>query len=189
MSNDTIVETIRKISRLMDDPGATEGEKENARKKLELFLRKYGYTEADISDANTKISMFQFDFDNKYEATLLSQIIFQTLNVGKISYWHGHLTKKGDLVIEKKDRAKHIVIEMTRIQYDTVKERYWQLRKPFDDELQLATRAFISSNKIYSNLEQDQTELSLDEIDQIKKVLKRAMLIQPTPLPFKMIEA
>ncbi len=171
MNIEGIKDTLLKIKRLMDDPSATQGERESAQEKFHLLMGKYGLSEDDIISGEKK--PVQFSYKTKHEKKILLQVISMVINPEKhFRFWNLYRSRKIEVDVTPLEEAEIIL--------------YWSAyKKAFNDQLEDFVIAFIMSNDIFSKDGKKSTWDSLTE-DEKKKIMRRqkmALMINKTKVP------
>ena len=160
------------FSRLADDSGCTEAEKNEAARKLNQLLEKNGLTMADIDEEHTEL--VAFSYTTLFEKRLLQQLHWKVTNDPESPYWQVR-------------RRRVIKFELTMVQSIEMKRYYEYLRPKLKDELEKSYLAFINAYKIYG--EGKATSKRQLDLSWIKDILNRAKMIDgmlPAPqLPEK----
>jgi hypothetical protein len=181
----TISQRLQSIRRLIEDPAATAGEKENARALFRKLLTKYGLTEADLLDDERYI--FKFTFEDQHERKLLFQTIAKVTNQAKTSYWP--CNPEADRPRKSKNA---IWIELTKAEGKEIKFLYDTYLFSFRTEIRNFVSGFIHANMIFPESSDDEEHKPLTP-EERKRLLRIALLashIEPTHIPrdFPMLE-
>lgn len=150
--NETMTKRLQSLYRLSIDPGATAGERDNAKYKITLLMNKYGLTPDDVNPANKEI--FFFIYQKKWEVKLLKQIV-------------GYVTEASQVVSYSKFNAKgrklrKLGFKLTKADYIEVKRLYDIYRKAFLDELENLVNAFIHKHGIYPPVTENSISTDFD---------------------------
>lgn len=163
-----IIETARKLLALAEQ-GATEGEKEAARGRLDALLEKHGLTLDDLSEE--KREWVKFMVKDEFEFEILFQCIFKVLNTKKVQYL-------------RKKKNKSLQVQLTPAEHTDVKTLFAYYRAVWEEEVADFLIAFMSKHRLYSESSASDTEESPMDYMRLKKLkaMMQGMRELPNPL-------
>jgi hypothetical protein len=163
--NMNIRDVLLKMIELSNDEGATESERQVARHKIKEIAKKYAI---DLRDIEQQKEYQFYAYRTKHEKRLLAQIFCRVLN-------------KMDFNVFTNPHKRGFGIEVTSKQHAEISALYAVYKRELEKEFELTYRAFVQRNEIFStSKEQEQKELSQEEIEEIRKILRRASDIDKT---------
>ena len=134
---------LRRIRKTLELAKRGEGgEKETAERMLEAMLRKAGLTMADIDDETEDLIEVEFACADKYERTLLRQIVGTVLNTKTtnfLTYRHKRTKRAREAMLHSMTKAEKVEVEL---HYEMLKPA---LRKVLDD----AVSALIHVQRLF----------------------------------------
>lgn len=111
-----------------------DGEKDNAKRQLSVFLKKYNLTCDDLLEKPKKLYVFKFS--STAHRKLLFQILWSVLGNGWGAFILGATTKS-------------VTMSLNQVDYADIKVKYDVYRRDFDLKLDEFFSAFILANDIY----------------------------------------
>jgi hypothetical protein len=146
-----------------------QGERDAAEHQLEVMLKKYGLTLADL-ESGTEKKRYEFKPKDKADYSLLRQILLMV---------HGG---NGLKVFSSTASRTKIYVELTCAQHAEVVMTFAVMRAALKKELDLAFVAFIHANQLFDNAPREPMETirTADEDAEDMRIMVRAALIQKT---------
>jgi len=131
------IELLKKIKSLADGVGNVN-EKRNALRKLEILMKKYGVTEADLNDG--RIEVCSFKYRAKFEKNLILQL---ACKFGLSCYHEDGTISYGEIIGKQK-----ILLECTKAQEIEIKFLTELYLKAYLFEEKKLQEAFIIKHRI-----------------------------------------
>jgi hypothetical protein len=132
------------------------GEKMNAQKMLEDFIKKNGITEEDLGSIERTPHTFKVPADLH---RLFFQIVYQVQDVSQFTY---HL---------KDGNARRVIIECSEAEAINIKIMFRWYSEQWEKEKELFFKAFICKNNLYSSKPgRSENELSPEELDEVMRI-------------------
>lgn len=158
MVTDKILKLARKLNALADR--GVGGEKENAQAQLERIMKQHGLSYEDINGTEIISQIFTV---GKYRR-LFIQVVVSVSNEIKV---FGHKGTKQKLIL---DCTAEQMVEV-QSKFDFYKKAF---QREFEDYETTFFEAFVQRNKLYSDAEPEEKELTEEELKRIKRVLSLA---------------
>jgi hypothetical protein len=175
---DTIVTLLRKIHRLMGDPGASEGERSAASKALNSKLKKLGITIDDLHDEQR--NYVAFNYSGEQHRVLLLHIYAMITNSSRIENKTWRVGNRSFLSLNLTPAQE---IEMKRLVPVYVKA----FRKERKLQGEAFLKAFICRNGLIPETYDDDGEMDIKG-EELDRVLNLARAMDPVQIPRKQIE-
>jgi hypothetical protein len=173
---ETIKEKLRRVYELSER--GVEGERETAKRTLERLLQKHNLSLEELVSEEKEPVLFQYA--NKWEETLLIQILGMVMGVRQVPTWKPPRT-----------RNKRIAL-LTKAQAIDAQTYYDHYRKALKRHLDEAIEAFIGANHLFPKAEGNDTQerkpLTPAEIARLQRILQMMNGLEATPLPRRMLE-
>lgn len=168
-----IISTLRKI-KILAEEGTTEGERQSAKRKLEVLLQKHGISLDQLAEQE-ETAEHVFVCKDALERKLLLQVIGMVKKTDKVRTSYLYRSKK------------KVLVRATPLHMIEIKQLFDVYRKAFAKGLEDFLEAFINANDIFPHCESnnESRELTKEEIQKLKKIAMMAMGIQKTLLPLK----
>lgn len=147
------LDLARKLKALADRGDG--GEKYNAKKQLDLIMKKYGIT-MDMIEEETQF-LITFKIPKQYQKLFIAIAISIT---GQKRYW-GRRTRSFSILVGKVNKSEEAEIRAKFNFYS----RVW------NDQQEIFLLAFINKNEIFHSDSKTMKSSSMDE-DQLKKAMK-----------------
>jgi hypothetical protein len=128
--------------------GGDEHEKDVAKKKLDLLLKKYNLTYSELIKGNVNQKVFKIE-NNEDCLRILSQCIWMVDSMAKINY-----------------KGKKAFVMLTNEQYIEVKEKFDYFWKHYKEQKEVFLVAFVVKNKLEAKSDK-QTDIPSKEIKNI----------------------
>lgn len=163
------IELIKKLKQLADDDRGNDNERISAETRLNELMIKYHIKIEDIIADEVKERCIPFD--TEYEKRLIHQIAYKLWKRDKIIM--SYVNKR------KKFNREHLILELTDAEFIEFEYLYDIYRKDFKKEMDLFYMAFISKNKIYPKLteeEQQEEDKKPDTISRSDKIRASMMM-------------
>ncbi len=164
-------ELLQKLKALADR--GIGGEKVNAQRKLDEYMKKYGYTLEDL-DEPQKIS-FEIKCKNETEKTLLLQIIYKVTNNMHSAYtftW----TRNGKPC---KNLVGCDVTTAQKIEIDFLFDFYKRL---YAKEINIFLQAFIQKHQLFGELKDGEEAKTPPKDELLRMALMEKAMSDETPL-------
>jgi len=171
---ESIIETLKNIQRLIEDPASSAGEKRNGARLLERLMLKYDITETDLIEQEERY--FGFSYFNDFELKLIGQIAYAVTN-GRVDKY-----TKSDPETNKISKKK-IWIKLMVIEGKEIEILYQFHRQALNESLLTYYEAFIRSNLIYPKNPNLRTNPTKEELIRLMKIANLANHIEPTQIP------
>lgn len=165
MKRTALIEKVRKL-KLMSEKAVNEHERDNAERLMLSLCYKY---DIDIDSINNTepVSDKYFKYQNKYEKQLFIQIIYK-------------VTGRDSIKVAKKFRT--IFKEMTFAQEIEINRLFKIYKRAWQDFIEVQFDAFIQKNEIFGESESDDVELTEEEKERIRKMLRAARNMDKTTI-------
>lgn len=162
-------ELLKKLKALAEH--GVGGEKENAQKLLEKFMRKYNISEDDIDD--DRIIKYSKKVKNDYEKQLLVQTVYKVTNGDAYSFRYIATGRKiKNLVGYECTAAQNIEIEFL---FDFYKRLFYK-------EIDLLLNAFIQKHDIFGTPPEDSSSPDEMDLERISRLIQMmSVLSDETP--------
>ena len=153
------IELIKKLKSLADDSRGNDNERQSAETRLNELMLKYNIKIEDIIADEPKERFIPFD--TEYEQRLIHQIVYKLWKHEKpiMSY-----TNK-----KKKFNREHLILNLTDAEFIEFEYLYDTYRRDFKKEMDIFYLAFISKNRIYPELTDEEREKVDNEPDPISR--------------------
>lgn len=164
------MELIKKLKKLADDTRGNDNERQSAETRLNELMLKYNIKIEDIIMDEPKDRFIPFD--TKYEERLIHQVAYKLWKHEKsiMSY-----TNK-----KKKFNREHLILNLTDAEFIEFQYLYDTYRMDFKKEMELFYAAFVSKNRIYPQLTEEEQERINNEPDTMSRGdrLRASMMAQ-----------
>jgi hypothetical protein len=168
--DETIRQRLEKIRRLAES--GSPGERENAARLLDAFLKKYKMTQTELT--SDELVEFWIEVQNEHELSLVIQIVGFVTQQTKVDY------------LVPKNTRDHLLLEATLVQSIEIQELCAHYLPVYRQSAKDHLRAFMSANNLHPKAcIRNPSELTPDEIDAIARAHDMAHAIKPTPAPKK----
>jgi len=146
---ESIMETLRQIKALIDNPGTTEGERQAAISMYQKLLQKYHITADDLVD-DTKY-VYEYKYVESWELRLMLQL-------AALNHENSRMAKKGKT-------TRKIYLEFTRLQKAEFDTLYAFYRPELENQINQIYTAFLFVNDLMLDGEPDKNRkpLNLEE--------------------------
>lgn len=163
MKEDSIIQKLKSIMRLLDDPATTPGEKNACKVMAEKLMNKHNINIDDLNDVKREVK--KFSYTTKYERKLIAQIAYKILGSlkGLHIYWYG----------------KNVHIRVSKIEEIDIRWLYQIYRKSFRKKMDEYFEAFIQANKIFAITNNNDKEYSQEELQRLYRIMQIADGIEP----------
>ena len=98
-----IIDLVQKLRALMDDPAASEGEREAARGRLRAVMERYRLTEADLESAEEVEAVL--GYEHKSDTDVIINLIGHVLDVSRVRYRQSKLDRWISVTVTRAQRA------------------------------------------------------------------------------------
>jgi len=160
-----LIEKLKKIHALAES--GIEGERENAREIFAELCEKHNVNPQTFDDE--KKSKVKFMIRDRQDEILLYQVVVHVCGIKT------HFLRK-----DRKTKARWF--ELTDAQEKEVNECLRHYRRLWQTHLTDAIQAFIYANKIFGiSADKDRPELSLEEIQELKRISEIMRGMEPSP--------
>lgn len=171
MDNETIREKLKKVAALMNDAGATDGERETARHRLELMLEKYGLKLEDVISQSQPITRYCFTYEHDWQKKILIQLVAVICGSTKIIPY----VARDKRAYRRKD--KPLYFDLTTAQYTEAMHLYPQYCKAFQEQFNTLLSAFIQNNNLAVPSNEDPKPLTEKEMEELLKLMEMMKVI------------
>jgi hypothetical protein len=83
---DRIRDLLRKLQSLVDDPAASQGERDTARSKLRSLMERHQLTDADL--LSDRLRPVTLNYDHKDDLRIVLQVVGEVLDAPEVKYTH-----------------------------------------------------------------------------------------------------
>lgn len=187
MTKEEIIEKLKKLRRLADD--GVDGEKDNARRRVEELMAKYGITEDDLADE--KENIYTYYIDGIFCWDLMKQIACVMNNDFKIMYLPlVKLPRDVRATIKHyADGKKHnVVMTCTATMFIELTSKYEVLFNGLKKQADAFFYAFLDANDLLLRRSKNTPEPTEEEMEMYKRASRMSLGIDKVNV-FKQLEA
>lgn len=187
MTKEEIIEKLKKLRRLADK--GIDGEKDNAQRRVEELMAKYGITESDLADENENV--YTYYIEGIFCWDLLKQIAFITNPDFKIMYLPiAKLTRDIRRTIKYIADGKKYNVVMTYTATDFVEltSKYEVLWSSLKKQADAFFFAFLDANKLLAKRSGNAPEPTEEEMEMYKRASLLSLGVEKVNL-YKQLEA
>jgi len=160
---ESIIEKLKAIVKLVNDPASTPGEQDNGRRMLERLMKKHNITKEDL--LNKEKYYYPFVFYTKWEKRLLIQVMYKVVG------------NKKDVLGYSVGRRYYLLV--STIEAKDIQWLYDIYRKSFNKQLDEFYEAFVQANHIFASGDSTNREYTEEEMERLIRIMQMAKGITP----------
>jgi len=161
-----IIDLLKKVKKLSEE-GATDGERNAAKGRLDALLKKYNISLESLSEE--QLNEVVFTYKGKEQKSFLFQIVANV--IGKKSFVDRYSGEYGG----------KFFVRLTKPEEIDISEKYTFYWNDFNKKMKDFKAAYIHANDLGARIESDEEkERTIKELKELLRILKMAASIEPS---------